>query len=162
MANLCIVILIALPLAQAAIVFGDADQVTDFRAARIALNTLDEISRLPVLAIVILFSLPFLWGLLQLRGLFLCYAKGEIFSRTAARYLSRFALALLLDALATILQRTALVGFLTMHNPPGDRHFIISIGTPEINTAFIGIIFMVIAWVLAEAATVAEEHRGFV
>ena len=162
MARLCAVLVVAVPLANAAIVFGEPEQVVDFLPARTAIKTLDEISRLPVLAIILLFSLPILWGLLQLRRLFLCYAKGEIFSRTAAHYLSRFALALLLDALATILTKTTLIWFLTRHNPPGERYYIISIGSPEVATAFVGAIFMIIAWVLGEAAAVAEDHRGFV
>jgi len=163
MARLCAFLVVTVPLANAAIVFGDPEQaIANNDLARFGITAIDGPDQYTVFAISTLFSLPLLWGLLQLRRLFVCYSRGEIFSRAAARYLSRFALALLLGAVATVLERTAMVAALTMHNPPGSRSLIVALGSPEIATAFVGVIFMIIAWVLGEAAAVAEDHRGFV
>ena len=81
---------------------------------------------------------------------------------TTARYLSRFSQALLLDAACTSLGRTIRDLALTAQNPPGHHVLSFGIGSHEVITVFFGTTFLVIAWVMAEASSVAEENKSFV
>ena len=163
MALICLGLMVALPFINAVVVFGYPEQIiANGQLAAQGITTLSRNDRVVVFAITLAASMPVLWGLFQLRGLFRCYADGEVFSKIAARFLSRFALALLLDALTSSLGRTVMVLALTFHNAPGHRELVLGIGSNELGTAFIGVTFLVIAWVMAEAATVAEENKSFV
>ena len=120
MAGICVTLVVALPIAIAVIVFFDPAQVIR-QLADVGITSLDQRGQIIVFVVSTVFSLPLVWGLFQLRGLFLCYAAGEVFSRAASRFLSRFALALLLDALAGVLSGTVQVFLLTMDFPPEHR-----------------------------------------
>jgi len=160
MASVCLALVAALPIAIALIAFLDPKQVMR-GLADVGITSLDQRGQIIVFVVSMVSSLPLMWGLFQLRGLFLCYAAGDVFSQAASRFLSRFALALLLDAGAKVLSRTVQVLLLTMDSPPGQRALSIGISSDEIGKVFLGVTFMVVAWVMAEAAKVADENRSF-
>lgn len=163
MAGLCIVLAVAIPFAIAAVIFLAPEQVIATRQlAALGITTLDSRDQVIVFAISLLLSPPLIWGLFQLRALFRCYADGEVFSKAASGSLYRFALALLLHAFAGFLGRTLIPLALTMQNPPGQRKLVIAISSDDVSTVFVAVTFMVIAWVMAEAAAMAEENKTFV
>jgi hypothetical protein len=163
MAGLCVVLAIAIPFAVAAVIFLAPEQVIARRQlAALGITVLDLHDQVIVFAFSVLFSLPLIWGLFQLRTLFRRYAAGDVFSKAASGSLYRFALALLLHAFANFLSRTIIPLALTMQNPPGERKLAIAISSDDVSTVFIAVTFMVIAWVMAEAAEVSEENRTFV
>jgi hypothetical protein len=49
-----------------------------------------------------------------------------------------------------------------MNNPPGHRQLAISFGSAELTTLFIGFVFLVIAWIMDEARSLAEEQAEIV
>ncbi len=104
----------------------------------------------------------FVFALLQSRRLLAEYAEGGQFSWSAARRLRRIALVICSLAVVGPLTRTLLILVLTFNNPPGQR--LLSIGF-SFNDYFMGIVgglLLVIAWVMVEAARLAEENSGFV
>lgn len=110
-------------------------------------------------------ALPFGLGLATLwvtRRLFLGYARGEIFTITAAKRLSAIGGLLLAGVVAGVVARTLAVLALTWENPPGQRQLAISLNSHDFGLAVLALLLMVVAWALGEAARLAEENRQFV
>ncbi len=96
------------------------------------------------------------------RSLFLGYARGEIFTSAAARRLGGIGLLLLLAVGGGVLAHTLTVLALTWENPPGQRQLAVSLSSHDFGLTVLGLLLMVIGWILAEAARIADENRQFV
>lgn len=128
----------------------------------------DEISllaRTAAYAAIMVQTAPLLWALWALRRLFDGYAAGAVFTTDAARYLKIVALALL----STVIVRPLGGGLFslamsidTIAKPEGQGHFVLMFGSTEILIGLAGGMVLVIAWVMGEAAALAEENKSFV
>ena len=161
MAHLCIAALIVLPLMNALGFYDHRAELITHYGGEFAITAMGR-NLIILFAISLIFWLPLFWGILQLRRLFICYAEEQIFSRAAARYLSRFALAWFLSVFASILGRIARFVAIDMQGMTGIPKGMLTIDGGDFGALFSSIIFMIVAWVLAEAAVVAEDHREFV
>ena len=102
------------------------------------------------------------FGLAALRRLFEAYRRGAIFAAGNARQLRAFAGSVLAAALARIVSMPVLSVVLSWHNPPGGRALAITVSSDDIATLFVGFLFLVVAWIMAEAHRLAEDSAQIV
>lgn len=117
---------------------------------------------LAVWAALTVVSLPALWGLWALKGLFEGYARGAIFTVAAARRLRHCGLALVAAGLETPFGSMLLSGALSLDLPKGSRMLVLSLSGNDIVLLVIGALILTIAHVMGEAVRMAEENAGFV
>ncbi|WP_422368013.1 DUF2975 domain-containing protein [Pelagibius sp.] len=103
-----------------------------------------------------------LWGLWNALKLFLGYREGAVFTEIAGRRLTYMGIALAMTPLAQILMTAATSVLLTMHNQVGQRQLTISMTETHLVVGVAGAMLLVIGWVLAEAARLAEDNRQIV
>lgn len=115
-----------------------------------------------VIAVLLFYSLPSLWGLWEMRALFRGYAAGEIFTLAMARRLRRCAMALLILAPAGPVAGVGLSLALSIGQMPGKRMLVLGIGSDDLGHALIGLALLIVAQVMVRAAKLAEENQGFV
>jgi hypothetical protein len=115
-----------------------------------------------VLAVLMISASPAIWGLWELRRLFQGYAAGAIFTVAAARRLCHCAYSLLALGVIAPFGALGLSLALSADLPPGARKIAISISSDDLGLLLMGIILLVIARVMGEAARLAEENAGFV
>ena len=102
------------------------------------------------------------YGLENARRCFAGFADGRFFSLQADARLRRFAIAAGMSALLQPIAETALSLLLSINGLPGSRTLRLEIGSETlIMIVFAGTV-AVIAWLMAEAAMMAEEHEQFV
>lgn len=101
-------------------------------------------------------------GVWQARRCFAMFARGEVFTGAATRLLQRFAGWVAWAALASMLAASATSVLLTLNNPPGLRHLAIGIGSDQVFTLFFAGTVWLMAAVIAEGRSLAEENEGFV
>ncbi len=105
---------------------------------------------------------PMLWGLDQVRRMFIGYAEGQVFTERAAMRFRRFATALLLTAITGPLALAALslmLSWLGAITPPVG---VISVSSTDAGLLLVGLVLRVIARVLHDAARLADENASFV
>ena len=100
--------------------------------------------------------------LVQTRALFRGYAQGEIFTFAAAKRLRTIGCALVLGVPAGVVAGMLVSVVLTAANPAGQRQLSISFGSAEFSALVFGGLLLVIGWVMAEAARLAEENRQYI
>lgn len=103
-----------------------------------------------------------LYGLMALRRLFEAYRQGAIFAAGNAVHLRAFAVCVVVAAIAKIVIVPLLSVVLSWHNPPGMRALNIAIGSDDIAALFAGLLFLVVAWIMAEAQRLAEDNAQIV
>jgi hypothetical protein len=103
-----------------------------------------------------------MWGVWELRCLFQGYAVGAVFTVAAAQRFGRFALALMLAAACAPLGSAVLSLALTILGTVPEPSLLILISSTDIGFAVLGGALRVIAWVMRDAARIAEENAGFV
>ncbi|MFP8779010.1 DUF2975 domain-containing protein [Hydrogenophaga sp. RWCD_12] len=103
-----------------------------------------------------------LMGVWQARRCFAMFAQGKVFTLQATSLLRRFAGWVAWAALAALLAGVATSVLLTLHNPPGQRHLAIGIGSDHVFTLFFAGLVWLMAAVIGEGQTLAEENEGFV
>jgi hypothetical protein len=102
------------------------------------------------------------WALWSLRGLFLRYARGEVFTPAALRLLNNVAVALLASVVVTFAMHAPISLLLTWPLGHGHRAISLNIGSDDVVTLFIAGTVLVIARVMVEAGRIAEENAKFV
>ncbi len=145
--------------------WSDAELLRATLAEMTGLAIPPELTPLAYWGSLVASSLPFALGLAALvvtRRLFLGYARGEIFTAQAARRLGSLGTLLLAGVGAGVVARTLAVLALTWENPPGQRQLAISFDSQDFGLAVLALLLMVVAWVLGEAARLAEENRQFI
>lgn len=73
--------------------------------------------------------------------------------------LGRLAIA---SAVLGIVARTLILVLMTSNNPPGQKMLSIGIGSGEISSLIIGLLFFIFALVVKETASIAEENRSII
>lgn len=103
-----------------------------------------------------------LFGLWQVRALFLKFADGQVFTPASARLLRHFAGSVLAQAILGPLSSTALMLAFTLSNPPGNRQLVITLSTQDCLALIVGSVLLAVSWVMVEATRLAEENASFV
>lgn len=101
-------------------------------------------------------------GVWQARRCFSMFAQGQVFTLQATALLGRFAGWVAWAALASMLAGSATSVLLTLNNPPGQRHLSVGIGSDQVFTLFFAGLVWLMAAVIAQGQTLAEENEGFV
>lgn len=101
-------------------------------------------------------------GVWQARRCFGMFAQGQVFTLQATALLGRFAGWVAWAALASMLASSATSVLLTLNNPPGQRHLAVGIGSDLVFTLFFAGLVWLMAAVIAQGQTLAEENEGFV
>lgn len=103
-----------------------------------------------------------LFGLWQVRALFLKFADGQVFTLASARRLRNFAGSVLAQAILGPLSSTALMLAFTLNNPPGKRQFVITLSSQDYLALIVGGVLLAVSWVMVEATRIADENASFV
>ncbi len=103
-----------------------------------------------------------IFGLAGLRHLFRLYEAGDIFSVGSARYLKRFAISVMLQAILRPLAGTLHTVIFTFNNAPGEKMLAVSFGDGEFAAVLLGGLLLVIGWIIGEGAKIAAENRQFI
>lgn len=103
-----------------------------------------------------------LFGLWQARALFADFAAGRVFTPSSVRRLRNFAACVMAQAALGPLSSTALLIAFTLSNPPGSRQLGIALSTNDYVALIVGGVLLAVAWVMAEAARIADENASFV
>ena len=101
-------------------------------------------------------------GLWNVRMLFDCYARGEVFSPTPAVFIRNIGLVMLASVGVSLLMPVVVSLLLTYDNPVGSRQLSVSLSSNVYMLALLGGLFLVIGWVMREAARLSEENSRFV
>jgi hypothetical protein len=101
-------------------------------------------------------------GLWEARACFRLFAAGEVFTSRAARHLRNFAGWVLGSLVAGIVATAAVSAVLTMNNPPGMRHLAVSIGTDQVFMLLFAAMVWLMAAVIGQGTSMAEENAKFV
>jgi Protein of unknown function (DUF2975) len=101
-------------------------------------------------------------GVWQARRCFALFACGEVFTGAATVLLRRFAGWVAWAALASMLAASASSVLLTLNNPPGLRHLSVGIGSDQVFTLFFAGTVWLMAAVIAQGRSLADENEGFV
>ena len=103
-----------------------------------------------------------LFGLWQVRALFLNFAEGQVFTLASARRLRDFAGAVLAQAVLGPISATALSIAFTLNNPPGSRQLVIALSVHDYLALIIGGVLLAVAWAMVEATRIADENASFI
>ena len=131
-------------------------------APGLALGSLTGLDRLVGYLISLVPAAIAAWGFLAMSRLFQAIAGGRRLDAQNARRLRRFAMAVLLVVPTKVVAGALLSVWLTRGAEPGHRQLIISFSSDELALLAIGMLLLVLASVLGEAAEIADEHRQFV
>lgn len=112
------------------------------------------ISMVPVAALV--------FGLFAARRCFAAFAEGNVFSREAIGGLRAFAFAVTISALLTPLAGAGLSLLLSASSQSPTRSIVLNVGSDSLLALFFAAMIAIIAWVLSEAAEIADENQQFV
>lgn len=100
-----------------------------------------------------------LFGMVNIRKLFLFYSQGNIFSFDHVQIFKKISRALLLWVFFSIVYASVNSVLFSLSNPPGERVLSIGIGSPEITVIVLAGIVSVIAWVMDEGRILAEDQK---
>ncbi|MDD2770306.1 MAG: DUF2975 domain-containing protein [Methylococcus sp.] len=103
-----------------------------------------------------------LMGLRQARRCFVQFADGQIFTAQATAHLRRFAMWVAAAALGAIVSGAITSVLLTLHNPPGMRHLSIGVGSSQVLTLFFAAVVWLMADIIGQGQSLAEENDAFV
>jgi hypothetical protein len=103
-----------------------------------------------------------LFGLWQVRALFLKFADGQVFTLASARLLRNFAGSVLAQAILGPLSSTALMLAFTLNDPPGTRQLVITLSSHDYLALIVGGVLLAVSWVMVEATRIADENASFV
>lgn len=105
---------------------------------------------------------PTLYVIWQLRKMFRHFAMGEIFTSTATKHLFNAAKGMVVWGLIAIVSTTIAVLILTANAGIGGHVLVVEISSGELAGIFAGVVFVVMSWVMQEAARLSDENAGFV
>lgn len=162
LAVLCVISIVVIALA---VILGAAFASLPVELATTAGVAPDALSRPHLIAIALVGALPALaaiWTLAQAQALFRHYAAGDVLSSESARRLSRIGSGLLAIAALGVIVRPIQTVLASLGNPPGERVLALTLQGPDFGLVLAGGLMTVIGWVMAEAARIAEDNRGFV
>lgn len=101
-----------------------------------------------------------MYGLWNLRMLFVGFSEGRIFTLENTRALRIFAWSAMAVIVVQFFTDGLLTVVLTLDNPPDQRVLALSLSTEQIVALFVGAVFVVIARVLEEGRKLADENAS--
>ncbi|MEM9334381.1 MAG: DUF2975 domain-containing protein [Pseudomonadota bacterium] len=101
-------------------------------------------------------------GLAFLRRAFANFADGELFNVANSRDLRRFAVLLLIQAVATPVHGAVTSVLLSMNHPGGQKILSIGFGSPELKATGVALVLWVMSELLVEGSRLQSENRQFV
>ncbi len=116
-------------------------------------------------ALLALLAMPLavsLYGLWNVRMLFDCYARGEVFSPAPAAYIRNVGLAMLVNVVLSVFVHALGSVLLTYDNPAGSRQLSVSMSSDTYMLLLLGALLVIIGWVMREAARISDENSRFV
>jgi hypothetical protein len=103
-----------------------------------------------------------LLGVWQVKQCFTAFAQGQVFTSHATAHLRRFAGWVAAAALAAIVAGAVVSVLLTLHNAPGTRQLAIGLSSDHVFTLFFAALVWLMADIMAQGQTLAEENARFV
>jgi hypothetical protein len=103
-----------------------------------------------------------LLGVRQVKQCFEDFAQGQVFTVQATTHLRRFAGWVAGAAFAAILAGAVVSVVLTLQNVPGTRHLAIGVSSEHVFTLFFAALVWLMADIIAQGQTLAEENERFV
>ena len=104
----------------------------------------------------------FLAAMWQVRRLFRLLASAPLFHPALPGLLRSLGGLAIAGTVAGFLARTLTVLALTLGNPPGQRQLTIGLGSDEITSLIVGLLFFAFALVMQEALRLEEDNRSIV
>ncbi len=161
----CGIFMMLLPAGLAVYVFGFFELLSyhpHIAPMDIPEDGLSPLSGAAVYAAMLVGTVPPLFALSHLRQLFSGYATGAVFTVAAARHLKVVASALIAMVLIRPVSGILISLAISIDLPPGGRALVVTFGSTEIWIGLAGVMVLVTAWIMGEAATMAEENKSFV
>jgi Protein of unknown function (DUF2975) len=121
-------------------------------------NTVLLIAGLVALVPVLLF----LYALWQARNLFRLIGRGEFLSSASQTLMLRLARMAVALSIVTVVARSLVVVLMTSANPPGQKMLIIGIGSGEIASVIIAVLFFTFALLMKESAAIHAENQSII
>jgi len=115
--------------------------------------------------LILLYLIPLtivLYVLWNVRLLFECYGRGEVFSAEPANYIRKVGMAMVANVFVSVFIRSMGSVLLTFDNPAGSKQLSISLSGDIYLLLLMGGLLIVIGWVMQEAARISEENRQFI
>ena len=106
--------------------------------------------------------LPTLFVIWKLRQMFRLFATGQIFTSAATKHLFSAAKGMVAWGVIAIFSTTITVLVLTANAAKGEHVLVANVSSVQLAGIFAGAIFVVMSWVMQEAARLSEENAGFV
>ncbi|MDH7795438.1 MULTISPECIES: DUF2975 domain-containing protein [unclassified Beijerinckia] len=103
-----------------------------------------------------------IYGLMNARQCFAAFAAGHIFSAETAGRLRNFAVAIIASAVLKPFAGAALSVLLSWHGSPGTKSLVFNVGSDTLLGMIFGGTVALIAWVMREAMTIADENAQFI
>lgn len=163
MKGICTVGIVSIPLALAAFwAFVSPEAIRDIRGLGYDVAALPPLFRLLAFLASMIPGAIGVYGLIALRRLFDAYRTGAIFAAGNALNLRTFAVSVVASVVAKTLVGPALSVIVSWHNPPGTRVLAVSFRSEDLQALFIGCLFLVVAWIMAEAQRLAEDNAQII
>ena len=118
--------------------------------------------RVAMAGLAMLGMAPAFYIMWQFRALFRLFAAGNIFTGSATRHLFSAAKGMVAGGLIAIANTTLGALILTANAEAGEHVFTIAVSSGQLAGILAGVIFVVMSWVMQEAARLSEENAGFV
>lgn len=147
------------PLWWVSMLLGGADEGSAMHLLEADLTSAVRLRLVAVMLVPVAGSLAVLWQVWRLFGQ---YRQGLVFSAAALTHLQRFAWALVALAVVQPLARVLMSVAISLDNPPGHRHLVVSFSSNDFALLLLGLVFVAIARVMVEAAQAAAEVEQFV
>ena len=142
--------------------FTSPEAIKDIRGLGYDVTALPPAYRLLAFLVSMIPGAIGVYGLMALRRLFGAYRDGAIFAAGNALDLRAFAFSVVGSVLANIVTGPVLSVIVSWHNPPGSRVLAVSFRSDDLAALFVGCLFLVVAWIMAEAQRLAEDNAQIV
>jgi hypothetical protein len=125
-------------------------------------ETVSDVQIYVLWALAVLSFLPIAFGLYYLRRAFVLFANGEYFTIKNSRDLRRFSVCLIVQAVVSPFYYMFSSVLLSLNHPANEKVLAIQVGSNELKTIVLGIIFLVVSDLLVQATSLENENRQFV
>lgn len=95
-----------------------------------------------------------IWWLICLFG---CFSRGEVFTQSTVRYISRTGWTMVASVAAVPVYQLLLSLVLTMHNQPGERMLAMSFDLDELEKLITAAIIILVSWIMEEGRKLREN-----
>lgn len=161
----CGIFMVLLPAGLAVYVFGFFELLSyhpHIAPMDLPADGLSRMAQTALYAALLVGTAPAQFALSQLRHLCSGYANGAVFTVAAAQCLKAVATVLLVLVLIRPVSGMLISLAISIDLPPGGRALVVTFGSTELWIGLAGVMVLVTAWIMGEAATMADENKSFV